>query len=491
MPDREPMRALRSLAVDRSGPPPPGDVHLFHFPDFVRRRLPSGVLAYAARLGGAPLLSLELLAPAGAQYDPAGRSGLATLTASLLDEGAAGRNAMQIAGSIERLGGQLGTSADWDVGYAGILVLSRHVEAALRLLAEVAASPSFPPAEVERLRRLRLAELMRRRHQPSVIADEELAAAIYQGTVYAGLPYGTEASISALGRDEILGFYRRRYRLPELMLIAVGDREPEELLAAAEAALAAAAGAPEAAAAFAPGSADAGASPGPVASASAGAADERPRIEPPPLPGLRIHVVDRPGAAQTELRLGHAGVPFAHPDFTVLSFLNTVLGGKFTSRINLNLRERHGYTYGATSRFSGRLGPGPFVVSAAVATEASGNAAREVLSELRRIQDEPVETAEMDETRSYMLGVFPYTVQGLGDVARRLADLAVYGLPDDHYDRYLRTVASLSRADVQAAARRHLHPDRLAIVAVGPAEVLRPQFEPLGEVIVSSAAEPA
>jgi zinc protease len=473
MPDRE---QLRSIAVDRSAPPPPGDVHLFHFPAFVRRRLPSGVLAYAARLGGAPLLSVDLLAPAGAQYDPDGRSGLATLTASLLDEGAAGQNAMQIAGNIDRLGGQLGTGADWDVGYAATLVLSRHVEAALRLLAEVATSPSFPAEEVERLRRLRLAELLRRRHQPSVIADEELAAAIYEGTVYAGSPYGTEASISALGRDEIVGFYRRRYRLPESMLIAVGDRDPEELLAAAEAALAAAAGAAEPPAAAAP--------PAPPAGAGAAAGEGTLEIETAPLAGLRIYVVDRPGASQTELRLGHSGVPFAHPDYTTLSLLNTLLGGKFTSRINLNLRERHGYTYGAMSRFSGRLGPGPFVVSAAVATESTGNAAREVLSELRRIQDEPVEASELEETRSYMLGVFPYTVQGLGDVARRLADLAVHGLPDDHHDRYLRTIASLSRADVQEAARRHLHPDHLAIVAVGPAEVLRPQFEPLGEVVV-------
>jgi zinc protease len=489
MPDRE---RIGSIAVDRSAPPPSGNVHPFHFPDFVRCRLPSGVLAYAARLRGAPLLSLELLAPAGAQYDPAGRAGLATLTASLLDEGAAGRNAMQIAGGIDRLGGQLGTGADWDVGYAAIVVLSRHFEAGLRLLAEVATSPSFPPAEVERLRRLRLAELLRRRHQPSVIADEELAADIYQGTVYAGSAYGTEASISALGRDEILGFYRRRYRVPELMLIAVSDRDPEELLATAEGALAAAAGAPDAAVAAAAAASPAAPAP-PRAQASTGAAtaEETPRIEPAPLPGLRIHVIDRPGAAQTELRLGHAAVPFAHPDFTALSLLNTLLGGKFTSRINLNLRERHGYTYGASSRFAGRLGPGPFMVSAAVATESSGNAAREVLSELRRIQDEPVETAELEETRSYMLGVFPYTVQGLGDVTRRLADLAVYDLPDDHYDRYLRTIASTSRADLREAAQRHLHPDRLAIVAVGPAEVLRPQFEPLGEVVVSSLPSPS
>jgi zinc protease len=464
---------MKTTVIDRSAPPPAGEVHPFHFPHFVRRRLPSGVSAYAAQLPGVPLASVELLAAAGAQHDPAGREGLATLTGALLDEGAAGRSAMEIAGSVERLGGQLGTGADWDSGYAGILTLSRHLDAGLRLLSEVATAPTFPEAEVERLRRQRLTELLRRRHQPAAIADEQLAAAIYQGTAYGHSPLGTEASISSLRRDEIVDFYGRRYRLPESILIAVGDLEPETLLAAADAALAAS---PTA-------SAEAG-----MGDAAAVEADRRPPdIRPAPLPGLRVVVADRPGAVQTELRLGHASVPRAHPDFTALTFLNTLLGGKFTSRINLNLRERHGYTYGAASRFSGRLGPGPFVVSAAVATESAGAAAREVLSELRRIQDEPVSGEEMEETRSYMLGVFPYTMQSMSDLARRLADMAVHGLPDDHYERYLRTIASLSRADVQEAARRHLHPDRLAIVAVGPADRLRGQLEGLGELAVRSA----
>jgi len=461
---------MTATAIDRSAPPPSGEVHPFHFPRFVRGTLPSGVSAYAARLPGVPLASVELLAAAGAQHDPAGREGLATLTAALLDEGAAGRDVMEIAGSIERLGGQIGTGADWDSGYIGIFILSRHLEAGLRLVSEVATAPTFPEAEVERLRRQRLTELLRRRHQPAAVADEQLAAAIYQDTVYAHSPLGTEAALSSLRRDEILDFYRRRYRLPEAILIAVSDLDPETLLTAAGAALAAA----------------------PTGSTGAGeGASEPPDIRPAPLPGLRIVVVDRAGAAQTELRLGHASVPRAHPDFITLAFLNTLLGGKFTSRINLNLRERHGYTYGAASRFSGRLGPGPFVVSAAVATESTGAAAREVLSELRRIRDEPVTRDEMEETRSYMLGVFPYTVQSMGDLARRLADIAVYGLPDDYFDRYLRAIASLSRADVQEAARRHLDPDRLAIVAVGPADRLRGQLEGLGEVTVRSADDPA
>jgi zinc protease len=470
---------MKTIALDRSAPPPPGEMEPFRFPGFVHRRLPSGMEAYVARIAGRPLLSVELLAPAGAQYDAPGRAGLATLTGSLLDEGAAGESSMAIAERIESLGGQLITGADWDVGFASLMVLSRHADAGLRLLAEVMATPSFPPAEVERVRGLRLTDLMRRRHQPAALADQELAAAVYQGTVYANPSSGTEATVAAIDRGEIVDFYRDRYRLPATTLIAVSDLDPEELLDRADRALRAAA--PEA---FAGGAA------GPFA-AAAGDRGDLPKIEPLPLPGVRVHIVDRPGAAQTELRLGHASVPRAHPDRSAIVFLNALLGGKFTSRINLNLRERHGYTYSASSSVASRLGPGPFTISTAVGTEVAGAAAREVLAELRRIQAEPVSVEEMEETRSYIIGVFPYTVQSVTDLGRRLADLATFGLPDGHFDRNLEKVAALTRADIQRAAQTHLDPDHLAIVAVGPADLLRPQLEPLGETVVRALDEPA
>jgi zinc protease len=481
----------RSTGVDRSAPPPAGALLPFRFPEFVRCHLPSGMQAYVARLPGAPLLSVELLAPAGAQFDPPGRAGLATMTAGLLDEGAAGRSAMEVAGAIESLGGQLASSADWDVGFVAFLTLSRHLEPGLRLLAEVAADPTFPAAEIERLRAQRLTELLRRRQHPTVLADEQLAAAIYRGTVYANPPVGTQAAISTLSREEIVAFYGRRYHLAAATLVVVSDLDPDLVLAAADRALAAAAPdlrgaspAPGERTVAAGAATAANQAPSSGRHAAIGAADQ-PAITPARLPGRRVYIVDRPGAAQTELRLGHVSVPRGHPDSVALSFLNTVLGGKFTSRINLNLRERHGYSYTASTRFSGRLGPGPFVVSAAVATESTGAAAREVLAELRIIQDEPIAAGEMDETRSYILGVFPYTLQSNADLARRLADLAVYGLADDHFDVSLRATAALSQEDVQRAAQRHLDPDHIAIVAVGPADVLRPQLEGLGELVVS------
>jgi zinc protease len=449
--------------VDRSAPPPPGEIHPFRFPHFLRARLPNGLTALAARLAGLPLVSMELIAPAGAQYEPEEGSGTATLTAGLLDEGTARRSSLEIAATAERLGGYLITGADWDVGYLSTGLLASHRREGLDLLAEIAIVPTFPANEVERLRSLRLSEILRRRQDPSALADDRFQREVYRGSVYAQPLYGTEESVSRLDRASLVGFYREHYGFDGSVLIAVGDFDPEDLLREAEAVF------------------------GPAGSAGPpGPAPARPEIRPLPLEGLRVHLVDRPGAAQTELRLGHVGIPRTHPDYIPLLVLNTLLGGKFTSRINLNLRERHGYTYGASSRFSSRQGPGPFTVTAAVETTAAAAAAREVLHEIRRVREALVEPEELMETAGYIVGVFPYSLQTAGDITRRLEILSVFGLPDDYYDHYLEKIAAVTREEVLEAARRHLDPERIAVVAVGPAEILEPQFEGLGPVTVWS-----
>jgi zinc protease len=443
-------------AIDRSAPPSAGPQRPFQLPPFLHRRLPNGLQVYAARQLGVPLVSLELVVPAGGQHDPEGKAGLATLTASVIDEGTRRRNALEIAAHVERLGGSLTSAADWDEGYLGIGLLSQHRRAGLDLLAEVLFEATFPEEEVERLRRQRHGEIVRRSQDPSTIAEEKLSEVIFAGTPYAHPLIGNAESVEALDRDALASFYQRFYTRSGAAVLAAGDIDPEEVFREVEAAFG-------------------GASPEPPPA---------PAILAPPLPGIVVHVVDRPGAQQTELRLGHAGVTRRDPDYIPLIVLNTMLGGKFTSRINMSLRERHGYTYGATTRFVSRLQPGPFLVDAAVSTEATGAAAREVLAEMRRIREELVEPEEMEETRSYIAGVFPYTFQTIGDFARRLDTLASYGLPDDYYERYLDRLAVMTREDVLAAARRHLDPDHLAIVAVGPADTLAVQLEGLGPVTV-------
>lgn len=448
--------------VDRSGPPPSGEIRPFRFPPFLRTRLPNGLALSAARLPDVPLVSLEIVAPGGGQFDPPGQEGIAALTAALLDEGTASRSALEIAAVAERLGGYVTTGADWDVGFLATGLLADYRVSGLELLAEILATPTFPEAEVERLRKQRRTEMLRRRQDPSALADDRFAREVYRGTVYSHPLIGEEESLDRLDRETLRAFYQGHYGLAGSALIAVGDFDPEDLLREVEA-LFSDASLP----AFGP-------------------TPRRPEIRPEARSGVTVHLVDRPGAAQTELRVGHAGVSRTHPDYIPLIVLNTLLGGKFTSRINLNLRERHGYTYGATSRFVARMGPGPFVVNAAVATESAGAAAREVLHELRAIRDGVVEPAELAETQSYMRGVFPYTVQTIGDLAKRLETLTLFDFPDDYYGRYLERIAEVTREEILEMARRHIDPARAVVVAVGPADVLEPQFEGVGPVTIWS-----
>lgn len=455
------MKKAAMKTIDRSVPPAAGRARPFHFPGFLRRKLANGLEVLAARLADVPLISLELVTPAGGQQDPRGQEGLAALTAGVIDEGTRQRNSLEIAAHVERLGGYFVAGIDWDEGYLATGLLAQYLPAGLDLLAEVATEPTFPEAEIERLRKQRLTELLRRSQDPGLVAEDRLAAVIYRGTVYDHPLSGLPETLAALNRDDLVAFYRSYYTLAGSRLIAVGDLDPEAILRDAEARFAALPAGPP----------------------------EMPAVAPVPLGGIEVHIVDRPGGAQTELRIGHAGVPRTDSDYIPLIVLNTLLGGKFTSRINLNLRERHGYTYGASSRFTPRLGPGPFVVDAAVATESAGAAAGETLAELRRIREDLVEPQELEETLSYVGGVFPYTFQTASDLAKRLETLGVYGLPDDYFERYLERLPTITREELLAVAGRHIHPDRIAVVAVGPAEALLPQLDKLGPVTVTSLPE--
>jgi len=409
------------------------------------------------------MVAMELLAPAGAERDPAGAEGLGQLTGELLDEGTRRSTAEEIARTTDRLGESLTTGAGWHVGYASIQVLAQHLDPALELLAEVMTEASFPFEEVERLRREQEAELLQRRDRPGLLALDRLSQVLYSGGRYASPIPGTEASVRDLRREQIVEHYRLLYRPGNLALLAVGDFDPTRLLATAEALLGR--GEPS--------------TPPPA-----------PGIQPPAHNEVTVHLVDRPGAAQTELRMGHASLSRLDPDFVPFLVLNVLLGGKFTSRINLNLRERHGYTYGASSRLSIRRGPAPFVISSAVATESTGAAVLEVLREMERLQQEPVDPRELEDGRDYLTGVFPYTLQTLDGVMQRLESMILYDLPDDYYDRYRELLGAVERDTILEVARRHLQPSRMAVVAAGPVDRLRPQFDELALGPISITAVP-
>lgn len=442
-------------SLDRSRPPRPGPPRPYAFPSFRRRRLPNGLTLVLCPVPRLPLISLELITPAGAWHDPPDEAGLATLTAALLDDGTRTRSAPEIAAFVERLGGSLSTGADWDAASISLGLLSRHLSRGLEILGEVATTPTFPEEEVERVRQQRRVDLVRRRDQPAALANLCCSRAVYGGSAYGRSILGCEETVGRIARSSIERFYRRRMKVRGASLMAVGDLDLDTFEDQAARAM--------------------GDWP-----ATEAAAPPQPSSR--QLRGVEVHLVDRPSAVQTELRIGHAGIPRNHADFIAVKVMNTLLGGKFTSRINLNLRERHGLTYGAHSHFAERLGPGPFLVSAAVATEATRTAVDEILVELRRIQEEPVEEAELEDAKSYLLGVFPYTVETIDGLARRLEELLVFELGDDYFQRYPDLLERVDRGEVLRVAREHLRPDQIAVVAVGEAGRLETELADLGPV---------
>lgn len=434
--------------------PAPAEPRPYHFPRFEHRVLANGMRLIVAPVSKLPIATVLLLAEGGAVADPEGREGVAQLTAQLLLEGSEHVDGASLTEQLELLGASAGASADWDVAVVRCTALVENLPRALEILGGVLRAPAFPEREVERLKAERISDLLQLRADPGALADETFARVLYApGSRYALPAGGNERTVQATVRGDIERFYRERYR-PEAMTVIVAGAmtadESEQLI-------------------------------GRLFGDWRGAAPETPRTDDRPASrSRRVHLVGKPEAPQSELRIGHVGVPRAHPDYFPIVVMNAILGGLFSSRINLNLREAHGYTYGAHSGFDWRRHAGPFGADTAVKTDVTDAAIREILGEIDRMRDTPVTDEELSLATSYLDGVFPIRYESTDAIASAIANLVVYGLGDDWLDRYRDRVRAVTRDDVQRAAREHLRPDELQVVVVGDPAVVRGKLEQLG-----------
>jgi zinc protease len=438
---------MTAPAIRKVERPKPSGPREYHFPRFERRRLENGVELIVAPVTKLPLITVAVLVDAGAVCDGAGREGTAQLVAKLLLEGTERSDGAELTERFERLGASVDAEADWDAAAVSLTALSEHLPAAFDLLGEVIRTPAFRLREVDRLKAERLAELLQLRAEPRGLADELFSRFLYaQSSRYARPEGGDERSIELIDRDQLVSFYETRYVPASTTIVVAGDinaDRAEELTRHA----------------FGTWS---GAKP--------------TRVLADDLPGRRergAHVIVKPDAPQSELRIGHVGIPRNHPDFFPVNVMNAVLGGLFNSRINLNLREAHGYTYGAFSSFEWRRQAGPFVVSTAVRSDITDAAAREVLLEIDRIRAEAISIDELSLATSYLDGVFPIRFETTAAIAAALSVLVLHGLPDDYYDRYRARVRAITTEQILEAAQRHLHPDALQMVVVGDPSVVR------------------
>ncbi len=434
--------------------PKPGPPRSYHFPDFNDQILPSGICLVTAPVVKLPVVTVLVIVDAGSTNDPAGKEGVAALTAGTLLEGSQRFDGAELAEKFEQLGTSVESGADWDSAFIKITVLSDQLEEATKLLGEVISSPVFPEREVERAKAERLAEILQLETEPRGLADEKFSEFLYaQESRYSKPDEGSTESVSALSRKDVEEFYRSRYRSGSTTVIMTGDVSTDEARRLVTRAF---------------------------EQWALGSAPNRPLIAAPRTTRKSIHIVDKPEASQSELRAGHVGLPRKHPDFFPTLVMNAVLGGLFGSRINLNLREAHGYTYGASSFYDWRRGPGPFVVSTAVQSEVTAPALREILLEIDRIRAERISDEELSLARDYLDGVFPIRYETTAAIASALATLVIYDLPADYYESYRKNIRGVSADAVLKAARSHLHPDELQTIVVGDARVIRDSVSDLG-----------
>jgi zinc protease len=440
--------------VDRTLPPTPGAVRRFDFPAVESSALEGGLALRVARLPRLPVAAMTLVIPAGeSALDPA-RAGHSVLTADALEGGTKRRSGTELAEALEGIGAALHAAAGWDATTVTVSCLSDRVEEALGLLAEVVLRPAFPDPEVERIREQQLARIRQREMDPGSLASDRATELIHDPAVpYARPMTGTADSVASFTASHAAALVAEHYRPRGGGLVVAGDVDPARVAALARGAL---------------------------AGWSGQGSGRRDFAVPPRFDGATVHVIDRPGSVQSEIRVGHPGVAIHDPDYYALGVANTILGGAFTSRLNLNLRERHGFTYGVRSRFAFRRSAGPFVVSTAVGTEVTAGAVREILHETRLMVAEGPNEEEVEAARDYIAGVFPLRLETSAQVASRIAELIVYDLPEDHHARYRERIRAVSRADAAGAVRRHVHPDAATVVVVGAAEAIAGPLEELG-----------
>jgi predicted Zn-dependent peptidase len=415
--------------------------------------LSNGINVVAVRRQVAPIVSMNLVLRTGADYDGIDRAGLASLTAEMLDEGAGGRSALEIAEALERLGADLYIGAGRDGSQVTLQVPTEEFTAALEIAADVVLRPRLASDDWNRVAHDRLTALAQRRDQPEAVADLVAAATLFGPEHPYGRPVdGFESTVRSLVLDQVREFHDTFWRPNNALITLAGDFDPQSVRDNLERVFGAW-------------------KPGPVPPTPA-----TPVL--PPLP--RLVMVDRPGAPQSVVRIIGLGSYRHAPDRPGLSMLNVVLGGSFTSRLNFTLREKKGYTYGAGSSFSCYRRPSAFSARSSVFTQVTAPAVTDFLNEIGRMRTDEIKPDEITKARASLLGRSAESLSTSSGTAATFAEIGLYGLPLDEPSRFIAAVAATDAAALRRLATRYLDPDKLGIVIVGDRTVVEPELRAIG-----------
>jgi predicted Zn-dependent peptidase len=445
------------MPVDRSRLPAVGPDPAFAFPRIVRHTLANGLDVRTVEHRTVPVVTLVIQIGGGLGADPAQQEGLAAMAADMVDEGTGALSAIQVAEELAAIGAEYEVDVGADATTFALTTLARFSERGAGLLADLLLRPSLRESDFDRVRGLRLDRLLQLRDMPPAVAERAFLRLMYDGHPYGHLAIGSETALRDLTREHVTEFHRRTVLPTRATLVCAGPMPHDELRAIAEQA-------------FGNWSGD---SRPPSVSA---AADIEPAVSPP-----RLAIVPREGAAQSELRMGHLSARRDTPDYPALLVMNAVLGGQFVSRINLKLREEKGYTYGARTGFDWRRGLSPFSLQASVHTASTADAIRDCLDEFSALggsrppSDEELALAKASLTRGY-----PRNFETVQQVARSVAQLALYRLPDTYFEEFIPKVNAVQPADVVDAARRYVDPMRTATLVVGDHQAISDSLRALG-----------
>jgi len=446
------------IAIDRARLPAIGVSPTVRFPAIAKQRLNNQLAVWSAEHRGLPVLTFMLVLPSGSAADFEGYEGLAAITADMLDEGSGEKSAIDINAAFARIGAHLDTDVSSDATVLTMTCLSRFGREALSLMADCIVRPRLAETDFDRLRQLRLTRLVQIRDMPSAIADRAFMQLVYGAHPYAHMALGTEEALRQMTIDDVRAFHRRIFSPAFATLVAAGEISPAAFKTMAEEMF----GAWEQPHAHSP------------------LAD--PALAPPPLePAHRLALVNKTGAAQSEIRIGEVGLTRSTPDYHPLIVLNMILGGQFVSRINMKLRQEKGLTYGARTAFDFRRGRGPFILQTSVQSDGTALAVQEAMNELQAIRtDRPPTDTEVEAAKAALTRGYARNFETAEQVARALSQLVLYGLADDYFDTFAANVSNVSVEETRHVASAHLDPARLATAIVADAALVGPQLTHAG-----------
>jgi zinc protease len=446
----------RSSISDWTKPPEPGPEPTFKPPVAQRMKLRNGLSLLVVENHALPIVSMQLVAPgAGAANDPKGKGGLAAYTADLLDEGAAGMSAIEIAEEIDRLGASIALYTDTDAGYVAVSTLSKTLDPTIDLVTKLLTQPAFDPTESERVKGDRLTSLELRRDRPREVASIMLNGAIFGiGTPYGHPVTGVREEFKNLTVADARAFYKQRWNPATMTLVVAGDVDATSLKRKLDASL--------------------GAWKQPGAQRAT-----TPKVSAAKVTN-RLLFVDRKGAAQSDVRIGLLGPDRKDRRYYAFEVFRTVLGDGFTSRLVQRLREQLGITYGANASMDWRLARGPFVIGTAIVTAATAQGVKEILDMVAALATTNVPAEELEKSKQNLIRALPEMFATNASTAAAYADLALFGLPDNWYTTYAANIRKVTAKDVKAAAAAFAPVDKLVISIVGDLATFRAELDKLG-----------